>query len=214
MKTLHFEPYTAGQAHLPGQGQHVVAHSDADSVVVYQAFNPHIAQYAVAHQRFGGAAYSFNRMTWIKPNFMWMMYRAGWAQKPGQEHILAIWLSRSGFDEILTQAVHSSYQAEVYGSEENWKVALTNSEVRLQWDPDHDPLGHKLERRAIQLGLRGQVQRRFNEEWLLGVEDITPWVATQWQHVAARQLQLLETPVERVIDYRSRPDVVQRLQLD
>ena len=29
--------------------------------------------------------------------------------------------------------------------------------VRLQWDPDHSPSYEKLERRAIQLGLKGQV---------------------------------------------------------
>jgi len=25
-----------------------------------------------------------NRMTWIKPNFLWMMYRSGWASKKNQ----------------------------------------------------------------------------------------------------------------------------------
>jgi hypothetical protein len=31
---------------------------------------------------------------------------------------------------------------------------VARSEVRLQWNPDHDPTGNKLERRALQLGLR------------------------------------------------------------
>ena len=56
------------------------------TVVVYQAFNPEIAQYAVQNQHFGGPAYNFNRMSWIKTNFLWMMYRSGWATKKNQEH--------------------------------------------------------------------------------------------------------------------------------
>ncbi|WP_422570328.1 DUF4291 family protein, partial [Erwinia billingiae] len=29
-------------------------------------------------------------MTWIKPSFLWMMYRSGWGMKdPGQKRILA-----------------------------------------------------------------------------------------------------------------------------
>ncbi len=39
-----------------------------------------------------------NRMTWIKPNFLWMMYRSGWAVKKNQERILAIKLTKKGFE--------------------------------------------------------------------------------------------------------------------
>jgi hypothetical protein len=51
--------------------------------------------------------YNMNRMTWIKPNFLWMMYRSGWASKKNQERILAISLTRLGFEEILSKAVLS-----------------------------------------------------------------------------------------------------------
>jgi hypothetical protein len=37
-------------------------------------------------------------MTWIKPSFLWMMYRCGWATKPGQERVLAIQITREGFE--------------------------------------------------------------------------------------------------------------------
>jgi Domain of unknown function (DUF4291) len=53
-------------------------------------------------------------MTWIKPNFLWMMYRSGWGRKEGQEVTLAIRIKRSAFDEILSQAVHSKYTPELY----------------------------------------------------------------------------------------------------
>lgn len=47
---------------------------------------------------------------------MWMMYRSGWAQKDHQEHVLAIQISRKGFDAILSKAYtmmvsHYSFQS-------------------------------------------------------------------------------------------------------
>jgi len=68
---------------------------------VYQAYKPEIANFAVRNGFFGGAKFSFERMSWIKPNFLWMMYRSGWATKEGQENILAVKLKRSFFEEIL-----------------------------------------------------------------------------------------------------------------
>ena len=55
---------------------------------------------------------------------------------------------------------------------EPWS-AVANSDVRLPWDPDHDPSGAPLERHAIQLGLRGGILAKYAGEWLLGIEDVT-----------------------------------------
>ncbi|MFT5999906.1 MAG: hypothetical protein ACI81P_002365 [Neolewinella sp.] len=41
----------------------------------------------MAHQQLGGPAFSYQRMSWIKPNFLWMMYRCGWAKKQDQERL-------------------------------------------------------------------------------------------------------------------------------
>ena len=54
--------------------------------------------------RFGGPLFSYSRMSWIKTNFLWMMYRCGWAAKKGQERVLAVWITREGFQEILSNA--------------------------------------------------------------------------------------------------------------
>ena len=53
-------------------------------------------------------------MSWIKPNFLWMMYRCGWATKEGQEVVLALWLRRAGFNELLASAVPSSHDPHRY----------------------------------------------------------------------------------------------------
>lgn len=50
------------------------------TITVYQAYNDAIADVAVRDGRFG-ASFSFNRMTWIKPSFMWMMERSNWGLK-------------------------------------------------------------------------------------------------------------------------------------
>jgi hypothetical protein len=60
-------------------------------------------------------------MSWIKPNFLWMMYRSGWATKPGQEAILAIRIAKSHFEQILAGAVHSSFKPDVYPTHAAWQ---------------------------------------------------------------------------------------------
>ncbi len=46
-------------------------------------------------------------MTWIKPSFLWMMYRCGWAAKPGQERVLAVRITHEGFAWALTHSCGS-----------------------------------------------------------------------------------------------------------
>lgn len=190
------EPYTEQQQHWPATGRHILAQYDDASIIVYQAYRPAIADFAVKHQRFGGE-FGYNRMSWIKPNFLWMMFRAGWATKEGQERILAVRLQRGFFDELLRDAVPSSHDPDRHPEHEDWKAAVERSDVRLQWDPDHDPLGRPLVRRAIQLGLRGRALRRYGEEALLGIEDITPFVIAQRAHLRDGFAALI-LPRERV----------------
>jgi hypothetical protein len=198
--SLRWMAWREQQASWPSQGRHVLAQHDDAHVVVYQAYRSEIAEHVVRHQRFGGP-WSLDRMTWIKPNFLWMMYRCGWATKPGQEHVLAVWLPRAVFEEeILARAVHSSYVAEAYGSRDAWQEAVKTSDVRLQWDPDHGPRGNALERRAVQLGLRRAATRAFANEWVQRIEDVTPLVRAQREHL--QDLERLQTPVEHVLAVR------------
>lgn len=175
---LELEPYLDQLARWPTSGKHILAQFDESSIVVYQAYCPAIARFAVKNQRFGGK-FSFSRMSWIKPNFLWMMYRSGWASKQDQEHILAIRIQRTGFDQLLRDAVASSFRASGFALEAEWNAALARSSVRLQWDPDHDPAGNKQERRAIQLGLRGDILEEFAHSWIVEIQDITAFVKEQ-----------------------------------
>ncbi|MBM7129523.1 DUF4291 domain-containing protein [Dyella mobilis] len=180
----------------PQVGRHILGQFDERSIYVYQAYRPSIAEYAVANQRFGGD-FSYARMSWIKPNFLWMMYRSGWATKEGQERILAIRLGVTFFDELLRSSVPSSRDPERFDSDASWRQAVAESDVRMQWDPDHDPSGRALERRAVQLGLRGEMLRRYGEREVLSITDITDFVAVQRRHLES-DIRLLEVPSESV----------------
>jgi hypothetical protein len=194
---LTTEPYLNQLTQWPSSGRHILAQYDEESIVVYQAYKPAIGHFAVRHVYFGGD-FSLLRMSWIKPGFLWMMHRSQWSSLPGQEVVLAIRIRRSAFDEILSQAVHSTYIEEVYGSTDAWKQALAASSVRLQWDPDHDPKGNKLERRAVQLGLRGEVLARYSREWIMDIEDISVFAHQQQQHVRVNDYASLMTPLEKI----------------
>ena len=194
---LIIQPYLTQLNTWPTSGRHILAQFDDTTIIVYQAYRPSIGHFAAAHGYFGGE-FSFSRMSWIKPGFLWMMARSGWATKDGQTVILAIRLQRTAFDLILSQAVHSHFISEVYASEDTWREAVASSDVRLQWDPDHDPYGNPCQRRALQLGLRGETLARYAREWIIGIEDITSFVHEQHRHVLAHDEPSLVIPQERI----------------
>ena len=177
----------------PQSGKCILAQYTDEYVVVYQAYKPSIGKYAAEHQHFGGD-FSFTRMSWIKTNFLWMMYRSGWGTKVDQEVTLAIYLKRNYFETLLDQAYPST---NVHGlSKSEWDKQIASTNVRLQWDPDHDPHGAKQERKAIQLGLRKEFLEPFSGEGIIAIEDISEFVSTQRKIVQRNELDKLITPSE------------------
>ena len=154
------------------QTKEIRAIYDEKTIRVYQAYNKRIADEAIKLGTFG-QLFNMDRMTWIKTSFLWMMYRSGWAQKDGQERILAIDIKREGFEKILENAVLSSFEKDIYVSYEEWQARLKISEVRCQWDPDRDIHGNPLNRRAIQLGLKGSMVENYVNKWIVKITDIT-----------------------------------------
>ena len=148
---------------------------DEDTITVYQAYSPAIASAAITA---GGFVPPFRRerMTWIKPSFLWMMYRCGWATKPGQERVLAIRMLRSGFEEALSMASLSHFDPAVYADQEVWQQRKAASPVRVQWDPERDVRLEPLAWRSLQVGLGGVAVERYVDDWVVGIEDITAMV--------------------------------------
>jgi hypothetical protein len=196
MKT---EKYIEQINRLPKTGKQIIGRKEDNNIIVYQAFNHNIAKYAIENQKFGGEHYSFNRMSWIKPGFLWMMYRAGWASKEHQQKILAISLPFIHFKTILQQATISHFDEQLFKTHEEWKAELAQTEVRLQWDPDHDPYGNKQDRKAIQLGMKGDILKKFCTEWIIKIEDITEFVHQEYQKVVAKNLDDINLPFEDII---------------
>jgi hypothetical protein len=142
----------------------VRAKHDDDTLVVYQAYAPAIAEPALKAGTFV-SPFKRERMTWIKPSFNWMMYRCGWGTKPDQERVLAITITRAGFDWALE---HSCLAHEA--SPERKRACP----VRVQWDPERDVALERLEYRSIQVGLGGEAVDLYIDQWIQGIEDVTP----------------------------------------
>ncbi|MFI9322222.1 DUF4291 domain-containing protein [Kitasatospora aureofaciens] len=164
----------------------------ADTITVYQAFPPRIAEPAAAEGRFP-EAFQRDRMTWIKPSFLWMMHRSDWGRRAGQERVLALEISREGFDWALERAVLSAYTRRVHESQAAWKRELRQSPVRVQWDPERGADLGALEWRAIQVGLRGGAVRRYADEWIRRITDVTA-LADRIRRERDRALLPVETP--------------------
>ncbi|MFE1731393.1 DUF4291 domain-containing protein [Streptomyces bacillaris] len=149
------------------------AHQTATTVTVYQAYRPAIGLPAARDGRFP-AAWKRDRMTWIKPSFLWMMYRCGWGTKEGQETVLAVEIDRSGLERALANAELSYYVRGVHPDQATWKRSLRTTPARVQWDSERDLDLNPLPYRSLQLGLSGEASRRYADEWTLSIRDVTP----------------------------------------
>ena len=147
---------------------------DEKIVRVYQAYSPDIALPALDAGKFV-PPFKIGRMTWIKPSFNWMMYRSGYASKPGQEVILGIDITREGFEWALGNAALSSFTPGIHMSHDAWRLDIERKPVRVQWDPERDwrllPIPSI---RAVQIGLSGEAVERYVRDWIVRIEDVTP----------------------------------------
>lgn len=195
---------------------------------VYQAYNHQIANAAVKNGTLECPVFSMTRMTWIKPSYLWMMYRAGWGMKDGnQTRILAIDIARSGFEWALRHSCLSKMPAGM--EKERWRAFLDAYPVRVQWDPERDIHHAPLDVRSIQIGLSGEAVSRYVREWIRNIEDVTERSHEIHSLVASGRNEeaIAMLPDERVYPFDfsglpghallaasqdSLPDLIQRLQ--
>lgn len=115
-----------------------------------------------------------------------MAYRSGYASKHGQEHVLAIEITREGFEwalrhACLSHASNGASEAEVRA----WTEKMKKSPVRVQWDPERDLWGRPLGWRSLQVGLKGEAVERYIEQWIVGIRDVT-----ELMHDVSRRVDL------------------------
>ncbi|KAH7274175.1 hypothetical protein NW759_009397 [Fusarium solani] len=165
------------------------AHYDDETITVYQAYKESIARDAVAAQKLNASPdFKPGRMTWVKPSWAWMMYRAGYSYKDArQSHILAIHMKHEHFVGLLERGILSKHAKKA--PEDSTVKREKTSDVRIQWDPERTPKLGVLPYRSIQIGIPGALSTQWADEWIVEIEDVTE---------KARELK-------RVID--ERPDI-------
>ncbi|KAK2060251.1 hypothetical protein LY76DRAFT_419668 [Colletotrichum caudatum] len=138
---------------------------DEESITVYQAYNSTIATAAVEFQRLDASpSFKTTRMTWIKPSWAWMLYRAAYSFKdPGQERLLALKMRHGDFVGLLRKGVLAHR-----GSENR-----NGGGVKIQWDPERDVRLERLPHRSIQIGIPPDICRDWVATMIVGIEDVT-----------------------------------------
>jgi len=196
---MQFKKYQDQASEWPSKGRHILANHSDDHMMVYQAFNEEIGHDAIERQSFEGDSFDTDRMSWIKPNFLWMMYRSGWGKKKNQEVVLGISIVRQFFDEVLARAVPSSFEGSCYENRGEWRADLDNTDVIVQWDPSRNPSGRKLRRKAIQLGLRGEMLKRYiGREAIEEVLNMSDQVSKMHELVIQKEGSTIEIPLETI----------------
>ncbi len=195
------------------KNKEIRAQFDRETITVYQAYSPTIGLVAAKNNRFV-EPFSYNRMTWIKPSFLWMMERSNWGLKTGQEVILAIKVKRECFEKALLEAVLTSPSGSVYKSSDEWRELMKRARIHVQWDPERNIHGGKLEYRSLQIGISRHLIQAYNEEWITGIDDVTPLVKKI--HALKREGQLAKAksflPKESV--YPVAEELMARLGMD
>ncbi|MEW1549609.1 DUF4291 domain-containing protein [Streptomyces tsukubensis] len=181
------------------------------TVTVYQAYAPRIGLPAARDGRFP-AGWKRERMTWIKPSFLWMMYRCGWGAKEDQETVLAVEITREGFAWALEHACLTEYVPGIHGDHADWRRDLKRAPARVQWDPERDIRLEPLPYRALQLGLSGEAVRRYADEWITGITDVTPLAHEIHGLVRAGDTDGARALLPREEEYPEPPGLLDRLR--
>ncbi|MER6988736.1 DUF4291 domain-containing protein [Saccharopolyspora hirsuta] len=188
----------------------VRARQTATTITVYQAYSAEIAEAALAAGTFV-PPFKRERMTWIKPSFRWMAYRCGWATKPNQERVLAVEITRDGFEWALEHACLSHYEPDVHGTREQWAEQKRTSPVRVQWDPERDLHHRPLDHRSIQVGLGGEAVPRYADDWIVSLTDVTPVMRRTAELVAAGNLDAARAELPEETPYPLPEHIARRL---
>lgn len=156
-----------------GKIQEIRASFDKGTITVYQAYSKNIALSAIKNNRFE-KPFSFNRMTWIKPSYLWLMERSNWGTKSNQEFILGIKIKREAWEKALILGVLTHPDKQIYKNGFEWENKFKSAKVHIQWDPERTIRGGKLQERSIQVGISRFLIEEFNNEWITEINDLTP----------------------------------------
>lgn len=92
------------------------------------------------------------------------MHRSNWARKAGQERVLAVRITREGWEDALSQAVLTTADP----------AAVAQAAVHVQWDPERSPRGAN--HYSVQVGIGRHLIRAFTDDWIVSLTDLTPQI--------------------------------------
>lgn len=174
----------------------VFADFDDEGVFVYQAFKPKIVEVAVELGTFG-KGFGLDRITWIKPSLCWVLRRTKYGTKNRMQAVARIKISHAAFKEILNQSVETHWNENLFPQQDYWQKTINKSDVIHQWDPERDIVGKRLNRQAIQIGIRGEVIKKYVSDYIIGVEDISDLVHEIGRVKKSGSNNYPDTPVEK-----------------
>lgn len=177
---------------------------DETTVRIYQAYSDLIADSALRHGTFVSPPFKIDRMTWVKPSFLWMMYRAGWGHKDvGQKRILAIDITREGFEWALEHSCASHPDPSI--SKEEWAHLKQSTPVRIQWDPERDLMLQPLPYRSIQIGLGKEAVKQYTSQWIQRISDVTSLAHTIHDLVQSKRWEEARQVLPKEVPYPTQP---------
>ncbi len=150
-------------------------------------------------------------MTWIKPSFLWLMERSNWGHKAGQEHILAVRITRQGWEEALCHAVLTSPDKGAYRDHADWQQQFANALVQVQWDPERSLRGASLDYGSIQVGLSRHLIEKFVNEWTVEIKDYTAVARKMYDLIKRGEAEKAKRFLPKEKTYPVNADIARRL---
>ncbi|WP_264551054.1 DUF4291 family protein [Flavobacterium sp. N2038] len=126
--------------------------------------------------------YSSLKTNTLYLSFLSIMHDYSSREKENQESVLALWIKKEVFKEILQK-------------------------VTPNWNPDYDYFGKELERQTIQLDLNEEDFEKLIKEKIDFVFDVSDFIKEQKQYIDQNQIEKLMLPKERIVDFET-PELI------
>lgn len=144
---------------------------DDRTFVVYQACSDAIADAALAAPA-SLASFEPERTTWLNPSFRWTLHHTRWAAEPGRDRLLAVRITRAGFEQALGDS-HLGAATAVAPDDDRRQRPAALPAVRVRWEPERGLRFEALPWRAIRIGLSGPAVGTYAHEWVTEIRDVT-----------------------------------------
>jgi len=134
---------------------------DDTTVVTYQAFGEAMAAELLERGGLGGS-WRYDRHTRLTMDWAFIADRYAFGDRLARSRILAIEVSRRGFDAILTAALTMEWNEGLYKTRAGWRLATRFAPVLVEWSTD-----------TPRLVVHGPLVRQLATEWVTGLRDVT-----------------------------------------